>query len=136
MARQKQFLRYKGVTLYEAKKGSRTYSPFYALLPNQQVEGMDPTFDLRLLPRKYRNGINIELDTSMENALTPDGILYRTDKVKEAYEKQDNAYMEVLRRAIDDNYDFDAASRGLYGQYFRRIIKWFRMRVIKRAGTT
>jgi hypothetical protein len=101
MARQKKFLSYKGVDLYRAKKGNVEKSVFFALLPNQEVEGhVGFYFDIRLIPQRYRSGFDLSRYLSDED------------------------YCEILRRAIDDKYDFDAATRGLYGQYVRRLLRW------------
>ncbi|WP_315704008.1 MULTISPECIES: hypothetical protein [unclassified Bradyrhizobium] len=124
MARQKKFLVYKNVTLYRAKKGSREYSSWYALIPNKQVEDGDGVFDIRRLPRGYRNGQELELDLSAARAPESAGYMYDGEGAKQLMELNDDVHRNVLRRAIDDGYNFEAAARGNYGQFFRRLKRW------------
>jgi hypothetical protein len=133
MARQKKFLVYKNVTLYRAKKGSTEYSNWYALTPNKQVEDGDSVFDIRRLPRGYRNGHELELDLSAARAPASAGYLYEGEKAKQLMELRDDVHRDVLRRAIDDDYDFEAATRDNYGQFFRRLKQWWRLKFGERS---
>lgn len=122
MARQKLFLNYKGVKLYRGLKGNVEQSFGYTKKQNNQIEGGYDWFDIRRLPKKYRGGLEIE--PSYSNAFTATGV----DHVE--YERIDRmqreAHEAVLRRAIDDEYDFEAATRDNYGQFFRRLKRWWR----------
>ncbi len=126
MARQKKFLVHKNVTLYRAKKGSREYTDWYTLIPNKQVEDGDGVFDIRRLPKRYRNGEKLELDLSAATAPASAGYLYEPEKAKQLMQLIDDVHRAVLRRAIDDDYDFEAATRDSYGQFFRRLKRWWR----------
>ena len=124
MARQKLFLNYKSVKLYRGLKGNVEQNFAYTKKPNNQIEGGYDWFDIRRVPRKYRSGLDI--DPSYSTAFSATGV----DQIE--YERTDRmhreAHEEVLRRAIDDDYDFEAATRDNYGQFFRRLKRWWRMK--------
>jgi hypothetical protein len=124
MARQRKFLIYKDVTLYRAKKGNREYRYWYTLIPNKQVEDGDGVFDVRRLPRRYRDGQELELDLSAARAAASAGYLYEPEKAKQLMELNDDIHRDVFRRAIDDGYDFNSAARGNYSQFLRRLDRW------------
>jgi hypothetical protein len=124
MARQKKFLVHKNVTVYRAKKGSAEYTNWYTLIPNKQVEDGDGVFDIRRLPKRYRNGQELELDLSAARAPASAGYLYESEKAKQLMQLNDDVHRSVLRRAIDDGYDFDSAGRGNYSQLLRRLDRW------------
>ena len=126
MARQKKFLVHKNVTLYRAKKGSSEYNNWYTLIPNKQVEDGDGVLDIRRLPKRYRNGEKLELDLSAATAPASAGYLYEAETAKQLMQQNDDVHRSVLRRAIDDDYDFEAATRDNYGQFFRRLRRWWR----------
>jgi hypothetical protein len=124
VARQKLFLNYKSVKLYRGLKGNVEQNFAYTKKPNNQIEGGYDWFDIRRVPRKYRSGLDI--DPSYSTAFSATGV----DQIE--YERTDRmhreAHEEVLRRAIDDDYDFEAATRDNYGQFFRRLKRWWRMK--------
>jgi hypothetical protein len=125
MARQKAFLKYKGMTIYRALKGNAEGTLWYTQIQNHQVEEEgNGCFDIRLLPRKYRRGLDIEPDFSGARAPPSAGYYYDGDAFKRILDLQGDAHREVLRRAIDDNYDLEAAARRSYGQFFRRLRQW------------
>jgi hypothetical protein len=119
MARQKRFLSYKGVVLYETRDS--TY--WYALIPNTDNVG-GGNFDIRRLPRRYRQGQKIELDLSAAEAPPSAGYVYEAEKAKELMAQNDEVHRDVFRRAIDDGYDFNSATEGNYSQFFRRLKRW------------
>jgi hypothetical protein len=124
VARQKLFLNYKSVKLYRGLKRNVEQNFAYTKKPNNQIEGGYDWFDIRRVPRKYRSGLDI--DPSYSTAFSATGV----DQIE--YERTDRmhreAHEEVLRRAIDDDYDFEAATRDNYGQFFRRLKRWWRMK--------
>jgi len=127
MARQKAFLKYKGITIYRALKGNAALSLCYTQIQNHQAEE-GYVFDIRLLPKKYRRGLDIEPDFSEARAPPSAGYYYDEDAFKRILDLQRDAHREVLRRAIDDNYDLEAAARNSYGQFFRRLRQWLLVR--------
>jgi hypothetical protein len=50
--------------------------------------------------------------------------LYDAEKAKQLMALNDDVHRNVLRRAIDDGYDFNSAARGNYGQFLRRFDQW------------
>jgi hypothetical protein len=124
MARQKHFLNYKSVRLYRGLKGNVEQRFAYTKKPNNQIEGGYDWFDIRRVPRKYRSGLDI--DPNYSSAFSATGV----DQIE--YDRIDRMHREaheaVLRRAIDDDYDFEAATRDNYGQFFRRLRRWWRMK--------
>jgi hypothetical protein len=122
MAKQKLFLNYKSIKLYRGLKGNVEQRFGYTKKQNNQIEGGHDWFDIRRLPKKYRSGLDIAPDYSSSfTATAVDHVEYeRIDRV------QREAHEEVLRRAIDDDYDFEAATRDNYGQFFRRLKRWWR----------
>jgi hypothetical protein len=122
MARQKLFLNYNGVRLYRGLKGNVEQSFGYTKKQNNQIEGGYDWFDIRRLPKKYRSGLDINPSYSTAfTATAVDDVEYaRIDGMER------EAHKEVLRRAIDDDYDFEAATRDNYGQFFRRLKRWWR----------
>ncbi len=133
MARQKAFLKYKNSTLYRGLKGNRELSSFYTRIQNHQLEEGPGSFDIRRLPKKYRRGLNIEPDFSSAEAPPSAGYAYDAVAFVRILDQQSDAHREVLRRAIDDNYDFEAATRGSYEQFFRRFRRWLQMKSSKRS---
>jgi hypothetical protein len=115
-------LQHKGVTIYEAFKGEKSLDCCYALAPNCQAEGSDRVFDIRRLPMTYRSGLMIE------DGGTYDITLGRSEQQRffAALDAQRQAHVIAIKRAIEDDYDFDAATRGNYGQFARRLIRSMR----------
>jgi len=115
-------LQHKGVTIYEAFKGQRSLEWCYALAPNCQAEGRDKVFDIRRLPMQYRSGLVIEDRGTYDITLG----LSEQQRFFAALDAQRRAHLTAIRRAIDDDYDFDAATRGNYGQFVRRLTRSMR----------
>ena len=124
MAKQKAFLKHKGITLYRSLKGNRELSWWYTRMQNHQAEDGGGDFDIRRLPGKYRRGLDIDPDFSATQAPPSAGYSWDVDAFRRISSAMDDAHREVLRRAIDDDYELDAAVRGSYGQQFRRLRRW------------
>ncbi len=99
MRNNKPALDYQGVKIYHSYKGARALTYWFALAPNHQAETDEADFDVRQLPRKYRMGL------SLEPTVTED------------------ACNEVLRRAIEDHYDFQSATRRKYMPLWRSLLE-------------
>ena len=112
-------LQRKEVKIYEAFKGARSSNWCYALVPNCQADSSDEVFDIRRLPMTYRSGLVIE------DGGTYDITLGRSEQQRffAALDAQRRAHMIAIKRAIDDDYDFNAAARGNYGQFVRRLVR-------------
>lgn len=112
----------KGVKIYEAFKGERSLDWCYALVPNCQAEGSDKVFDIRCLPRKYRSALVIEHRGTYDITLG----FSEQQRFFAALDAQRQAHVIAIKRAIDDDYDFNAATRGNYGQFVRRLVRSMR----------
>jgi hypothetical protein len=121
MARQRAFLKFKNVTLYRALKGNSEMTFWYTRTQNNQVEGSADSFDIRRLPKKYRHGLDIEPDYSGAVAPPSAGYMFEPEAFQKISERTADAHRDMLRRAIDDEYDLDAAARGNYLQWLRRL---------------
>jgi hypothetical protein len=121
MTKQKPFVSYHGVTIYQTFKGREVLSYWYAIEPGQN-EDSDQAFDIRRLPKAYRSGLMIERDNSSIRHFSPGGFA----RFMEAREEEKDAHQTALQRAIDDGYDFSSAIRGNYGQFLRRIFRYAR----------
>jgi hypothetical protein len=128
MARQSAFLNYKGIKIYRGLTGNSELTFWYSRIQNNQVEGGYELFDIRLLPKKYRRGLDIDPDFSGARAAPSAGYMYDRVSFQRISDLQADAHRDVLRRAIDDEYDLDSAGRGNYGQFFRRLRRWLRMK--------
>jgi hypothetical protein len=104
----KPFIDYKGVKIFHSYKGSVALTFWYALEPRHQAERDGRDFDVRRLPQKYRAGLTIE---SLNGNPTAD------------FFAEQAACKETIRRAIDDNYDFKAATKGKYMPRWRSLIE-------------
>src|SRR5215813_4392462 len=124
MAGQKIFLKHKDIKLYRSLKGNKEIAFWYTRIQNHQVEDGYDSFDIRRLPRKYRRGLDISTDYSGALAPPSAGYMYDVDAFRRINDLMDDAHREVLRRAIDDDYDLESAARGSYGQFFRRLQRW------------
>ena len=122
MSRQKLFLNYKSIKLYRGLKGNVEQAFGYTKKQNHQIEGGYDWFDIRRVPKKYRSGLDIE--PSYSSAFTTTVVNHVEYERIERIQRE--AHQEVLRRAIDDDYDFEAATRENYGQFFRRLKRWWR----------
>ena len=112
-------VQHKRVRIYEAFKGERSLNWCYALVPNCQAEGSDKVFDIRRLPMKYRSGLVIEDRGTYDITLG----FSEQQRFFAALDAQRQAHLIAIRRAIDDDYDFNAATRGNYGQFVRRLVR-------------
>ena len=112
-------VQHKGVKIYEAFKGERSLNCCYALVPNCQAEGSDKVFDIRRLPMTYRSGLVIEDRGTYDVTLG----YSEQQRLFAARDAQRQAHVIAIRRAIDDDYDFNAAARGNYGQLVRRLVR-------------
>jgi hypothetical protein len=115
-------VQHKGVRIYEAFKKERSLDWCYALAPNCQAEGSDKVFDIRRLPMKYRSGLVIEDRGTYDITLG----FSEQQRFFAALDAQRRAHLIAIRRAIDDDYDFNAATRGNYGQFVRRLVRSMR----------
>jgi hypothetical protein len=95
-------LDYQSVTIYRSYKGDIPLSYWYALSPNHQAERDGQDFDVRRLPAKYTSGLIIENNDPSIGGWA--STLARLDA-------EQTAHLEALRRAIDDGFDFAAASQ-------------------------
>jgi hypothetical protein len=114
-------LRHKGVKIYRQSKGGQSSRFWYALVPNQG-EDSDKVFDVRRLPRTYRSGLMVEDSETYDVTLG----LSEQQRLFAALDAEQEAHMIAIRRAIDDGYDFTAATRGNYGQLVRRLLRSMR----------
>src|SRR5215467_8053718 len=121
MAKQKAFLRFKDVMLYRALKGNREMTFWYTRKQNNQVEGSHDCFNIRRLPKSYRRGMDVVPDYSGAVAAPSAGYVFEPEAFREISDRTADTHRDILRRAIDDDYDFDAAARGNYLQWFRRL---------------
>jgi len=117
-------VQHKGVRIYEAFKGEKSLNWCYALVPNCQGEGSDKVFDIRRLPLTYRSGLVIAERGTYDLTLG----FSEQQRFFAARDAQRQAHVIAIRRAIDDDYDFDAATRGNYGQFVRRLVRSLRSR--------
>jgi hypothetical protein len=115
-------VQHKGVKIYEAFKGERSLDWCYALAPNCQAEGSDKVFDIRCLPRKYRSGLLISHSGTYDITLG----FSEQQRLFDALDAQRQAHTIAIKRAIDDDYDFNSATRGNYGQFGRRLVRSMR----------
>jgi hypothetical protein len=116
--RRRPLLDHKDVKIYEAFKGAKVLRGSYALLPNQD-EGSDKVFDVGRLPRKYRSGLLIEDMGTIDFELG----LSEQQRLFDALDAERQADLIAIEKAIDDGYDFNAATRGNYGQFVRRLVR-------------
>jgi hypothetical protein len=134
MRKQKPFVSYRGVTIYETFKGRNKLTYWYALEPHQN-EDSEQMFDVRYLPNSYRSGLMIDyskrygygaFDTSSQEGLA---------RFIEVLEEERGAHKVALQRAIDDGYDFPSALRGNYTQFVRRLFRNMRRRFAKQRAS-
>lgn len=129
MARQKAFLKYKDITLYRGLKADGELDFIYTRKRNNYVEGGDGWFEITRLPKKYWRGLDIIPDYSGARAPASAGYMYDIEAFRKINDRKDDAHREVLRRAIDDDYDLEAATRGNYVQLLRRLQRWLRRKL-------
>jgi hypothetical protein len=115
-------VQHKGVRIYEAFKGEKSLTWCYALVPNCQVGGSDKVFDIRRLPMTYRSGLVVAERGIYDLTLG----FSEQQRFFAARDAQRQAHVIAIRRAIDDDYDFNAATRGNYGQFVRRLVRSMR----------
>ena len=99
MKKSKLALKHQGVKIYHSYKGAVALTYWFSMVPNHQAERDNAHFDVRQLPRKYRMGLSLEPTTTQDTC------------------------NEVLRRAIDDHYDFQSATRGKYMSLWRSLLE-------------
>ncbi len=96
--RSKIVLNYKGVKVFHAWKGAQALSFWYALKPNVDAEVDDKfTFDVRELPSRFTSGLILE-ETKRSSSY---------EDMKQNYNNQIEVHKEAIKRAIDENYNFE-----------------------------
>ena len=99
MKTKKPAFEHQGVKIYHSYKSASALTYWFSMLPNHQAESDDAHFDVRQLPRKYRDGLSLEPTTTID------------------------VCNEFLRRAIEDNYDFQSAARGKYMSWWDVLLE-------------
>jgi hypothetical protein len=130
MRKQKPFVSYRGVTIYETFKGQNKLTYWYALEPRQN-EGSDQVFDIRYLPNVYQSGLMINYSKKYGYGAFDSSSQEGVARFLEVLEEERAAHKAALQRAIDDGYDFSSTIRGNYTQFFRRFFRYARRRFAK-----
>jgi hypothetical protein len=129
--KQKPFLSYQGIEIYETHKGRQALTHWYAIEPGKG-EGDFKAFHISRLPKTYRSDLQVEYPFDQQfDFMNRPWELAEFRRFEEALQIEKDTHKIALQRAIDDGYNFRSAIRGNYAQPLRRLARYIRMKFAK-----